>query len=80
MRVYTNAFKGPQVESDLTDAVNAKLMENIYGDYDSTAAQLSNLRSYMTNLVVKLAEKGVLNAVDLEDGLVGYQFKVEDDK
>lgn len=76
MRVFTTTFRGPQNESDLIDAINAKLMENVEGgDHHE---QLSNLRSYMTNLVVKLAEKGVLNAMDLEDGLIGHKYRVED--
>lgn len=68
---------GKQVPADLTDAINAKLTENV--EMNDYRQQISNLRDYMTNLVVKLAEKGVLKAADLEDGLIGYRYGVEDE-
>lgn len=77
MRVFTTTFRGPQMESDLVDAINAKLLENVSSE--DPRREFDNIRNYVTNLVVKLAEKGMLKAIDLEDGLIGHQYSVEDE-
>lgn len=77
MKVFATTRTGMVTgEAELTDAINDKLMENV--ELGNEATQLSNLRDYVTNLVHKLTEKGVLKAADLEDGLIGYRYRAED--